>query len=173
MENKFNNVHNKCIIHESKEHWISRSCAVVGVVTIYINEAEYVLIVKRGTGGDNVGKYCLPCGYIDWNENGHDAFIREVYEECDLDLHYYHNYDRHDIINNEVQPYYVSTNPKNNKENITLYFTSHLRGIGVLPPISNKNCEKDEIDEVLWMNLDDVDKYDFCFGHDEIIKTFC
>ena len=40
MGNKFNNVHNKCIIQDGKEHWISRSCAVVGVVTLYLNEVE-------------------------------------------------------------------------------------------------------------------------------------
>ena len=172
MENKFNNIHNKCIIQDGKEHWISRSCAVVGVVTIYLNEIEYVLIVKRGTGGDNVGKYCLPCGYIDWNENGYDAFKREIFEETGIDLDSHNNYLSEKILLNEKQPFYVSTTPMNNRENISLYFKYDIDS-DEFPKTSTEFSEENEIDEIVWMNLDDVDKYDFCFGHEEIIKTFC
>lgn len=178
MEKKFNNVQNKCIKHEGKDYWISRSCAVVGIITTYVTNVrktnsefgnKVVLVVKRGSGStDYPGKYCLPCGYMDWNESAYEAFKREIFEETNIDLDLYKNGFNTPIINGQEQPCYVNSNPSNNRQNVTMYFKHII--VQPVNEVSNLNCEEDEIDEIIWIKPSDVDKYEFCFGHDEIIK---
>ena len=68
-----------------REYWISRSVAVVGFIYGYDeDEKEYILAVQRGTGTPDpefVGKWCLPCGYLDYDETLEEALQREVFEE--------------------------------------------------------------------------------------------
>ena len=46
--------------------------------------SEEVLVLKRGNALNHAGKLCLPCGYVDWNENIYEAASRELYEEAGL-----------------------------------------------------------------------------------------
>jgi NAD+ diphosphatase len=73
---------------DNKEYWISRSIAVVTILVACnkFNE-QCVLIVQRGTGTPDpefVGKYCLPCGYLDYNETCVEAAVRELKEETGM-----------------------------------------------------------------------------------------
>ena len=62
---------------DGKVYWISRSVATVGFVFKLVGNTIYTLIEKRGKGAaDNVDSYCVPCGYIDYDETG---------EECNKD----------------------------------------------------------------------------------------
>ncbi len=56
---------------------------VVGVAVILIENKE-ILLVKRKNS--YVGKWCIPCGYVEWNEDIRDAAIREFKEETGLDV---------------------------------------------------------------------------------------
>ena len=71
-----------------REHWISRSiAAVVCIIAKDKSGDEYVLAVQRGKGTPDpeyVGKYCMPCGYLDYDETVAQAAQREVKEETGL-----------------------------------------------------------------------------------------
>lgn len=178
MEKKFNNKPNTCIKQDGKEYWLSRSCSVNGVVAAFINGCctdVFVLVVKRGKGApDNVGKYCLPCGYLDYDETCYDAFLREVYEETGLDITGFEKSYSVDteVINGEVQPFYVNSRTTNNRQNVAMYY-HYVFKTDKLPETSLEFNEPDEIEEAIWIKKSELDKYDFCFGHDEIIKNCC
>lgn len=163
MEKKFNNKPNKSIINDGNEYWISRSCAVVGMVFTIENNEKYVLCVKRGEGAaDFKGFYCLPCGYMDYNETAYNAFRREVFEETGFFI---------EEEQEDKQPYYVNSDPKSNKQNISLYF-NYFVGNKDLIELTDENSEKDEIAGIEWINIKEIDFYSFCFNHENRIKEF-
>ena len=70
---------------KGKTVWHSRSCAVAVFVFSNANNEWSVAAVKRGTGcPNNVGKWCCPCGYVDYDETVQGAAARELFEECGL-----------------------------------------------------------------------------------------
>ena len=88
---KFNNVPNKHLVlkYESinLDYWISRAVAVDALVFMLVDDDILVLTVKRSDKmRDEPGKYCIPCGYLDFSETLFDAMQRELYEETSLYL---------------------------------------------------------------------------------------
>ena len=78
---------NRPVIVDEREYWISRSVAVSCVVFAKNNDGELcVLINKRGTALFNPGKWNIPGGFIDYDENAEQCAKREVYEETGVDL---------------------------------------------------------------------------------------
>ena len=67
-----------------REYWISRSIAVV--VFVFAKDVfgeTYILAEQRGKGTPDpeyVGKYCVPCGYLDFDETCAQAAQRELIE---------------------------------------------------------------------------------------------
>jgi 8-oxo-dGTP diphosphatase len=53
-------------------------------VSVLIVEAEQVLLVKRASGNFEADKWCLPCGFIEFEEDFLTAARREVEEETNL-----------------------------------------------------------------------------------------
>ena len=85
----FKNVPNKSYETEDGLIYHSSSVAVVGVVFLRAKgeKQPFVLITKRAdTMTDEPGKWCLPCGYLDWNETIEEATIREICEETSLNV---------------------------------------------------------------------------------------
>lgn len=149
-----------------KTIWESRSVAVVGVIVAKYFGDIYVLIEKRSqTMMDQPGKWCLPCGYMDWDEDGWQALLREVYEETSFWIpdHY-----RNLINKNQRQPFYVHTDPKENRQNIVLiYGIAYDFKEGL--PLSILSYKNEEIEEIKWVKLNQLDKYDFAFNHERRI----
>jgi 8-oxo-dGTP pyrophosphatase MutT (NUDIX family) len=168
MEPKFNNRPNEELKLENRTLWISRSVAIVGIVLGKFRGDTYVLIEERSkTMMDQPGKWCLPCGYIDWDENGLQAITRELYEETFLYLPTYNRF----LLNtkNPSQPFYVNTEATENRQNIVLYygFVYDFDKEGLpLEPLSYINHE---ISDVRWVKLNDVNEYGLVFGHDRRI----
>lgn len=130
---KFRNRENECVTTvDGRKFWISRSAAVVGVIAI----DGKVLMVKRGDGcPDEVGKWVLPCGYVDWDENLKEAIWREVKEETGLNLVSIRDYAMsHGIVfgldsfdSEEGDPVFVRSNPnRDKKQNISMYMVLEL-----------------------------------------------
>ena len=72
-----------------REYWISRSIAVVVAVFAKdkISNDDFVLVVQRGTGTPDpeyIGAFCMPCGYLDFDETCVQAAQRELVEETGL-----------------------------------------------------------------------------------------
>ena len=166
MKPVFKNVPNKCYTIEGKEIWVSRSVAVVCCVSVYYNDKTYILAEKRSSKMDMSGKWSLPCGYLDFSESGTDAAIREVYEETGIFLPEYFN---DSYINCLEQPFYVSTEPNDFKQNISLIYGIDFE-LNELPNISEHKT--DEVEELKQIEHKDINQYEWAFRHNDIIEQW-
>lgn len=150
---------------EHKLIWDSRSSSVVNVVFVKdVSSNEwYVLVNKRGIGcPDYVGYWVCPCGYLDWDEDEYDAAIRETFEETGFTLN-----------RNDIKKYGFTADPKQNRQNISFrMFAKHsVASIKVLEScLTMEHCEPDEIEDIRFIRVNDIDIYGFAFGHKELIK---
>ena len=175
----FNNVENECVIlPDGREVWLSRSCAVVaGIFMDVLNGphtfSRYVLLVQRGPGcPDNVGKWCMPCGYLDKNETLAEAAIREAYEETGLYLPDLPGFNRCSMAG-DGQPVYVSSTPGTGRQNVTHFFTMKTNvPAGSQPPVLDitKTKNPGEVSNLLWVPVQDIPLYDMAFNHTERTK---
>lgn len=170
---KFKNRSNKSYNVGDKTVWESRSVAVNCLVIFKPNTFlpdYYILAEKRGSALDHSGKWCFPCGYLDWDETVKEAVVREVFEETGLDLDYFIEKNKI-IVNNLDKPWYIDSNPISNRQNITLRHACVIED-EKLPIITTKYSEPNEISELRWINIDDIAFYDWAFEHDKIIKEY-
>lgn len=158
------NINNTLHVINGREVWESRSCAVVAIVLAKKNKEIYVLIEQRSVSMPQAPmKWCLPGGYLDWNEDGISACIREVFEETKLNLNKYSN----NIIFKASNPFYTRTNPEG-KEDVVLFY-------GIILDLDLNDIELPKIkanpSECLrsyWVNVKDIQKlnYSWAFDHD-------
>lgn len=144
-----------------REYWISRSIAVV--VAVFTKNS--VLVVQRGTGTPDpefVGKYCMPCGYLDFDETCVQAAQRELKEEtgltfptCDFVLVNINDNPNSDKRQNITFRYVVKT--QLSEKELELMFTT-------------KNSEKDEVSSIRLINMKDIDMYEWAFNHSTLVK---
>lgn len=190
---KFNNVENVCTkTQDGKTVFLSRSMAVcVPIIAVIINKDKdtsgvYVLMSKRGQAcPDFKGHWNLVCGYLDHNETLVDAAKREVYEETGFDVDSIPEKNVHYSI--DQMPWAIGDSEFDNRQNVTMRFGMifNVENLDDLPDLHNRNCETDEVDEVMWMDLHnvlemknskdefnlDVDKV-WAFNHNEVIVDF-
>lgn len=176
----FNNRENKCYDIDGKEIWHSRSVAVVGmIIMIHLGE-KYVLMGKRGTAMPNeVGKWCMPCGFLDWDETTEEGIARELWEEAgfnvDKALFTYNT-----LQNNMNFPWRINSVPDNEAQNISMHYAAVLstvpniqHDLEELPHITTEhNPEPNEVEEIKWVRIDELWKYDCAFGHDSVINIY-
>lgn len=147
-----------------REYWISRSIAVLGIVTATdYNGVEHILAVQRGIGTPDpefVGAWCLPCGYLDFDETCKEAVSREVKEETGIDI----SPDKFELV-------YINDDPKSDKrQNITLRFKAELIEYANDIKLTDKFSETNEVMDIKWIPIDWVDNYKWAFNHEKIIK---
>ena len=172
MEVKFNNKENEKIETNNKVYWISRSVAVVGIVCLIKDNIPHFLIIKRGKGAaDFHGMFCLPCGYLDWDENSWECFIREVYEESGI--YVLPLVEKLEGDSEKIKfPIDVNTDISSNRQNVTIYH-GFILNVDELPIPNIKNdVEEDEVEEVKWVSINDYKSFEFAFGHKEKIEKF-
>lgn len=148
-----------------KEEWISRAIAVLGLVLgIDKNGVKYVLAEQRGTGTPDpeyVGCWCLPCGYLDYYETCQEAIAREVYEETGIAIPY-----------NYFELIYINDNPESDKrQNVTFRFKTKLPGYIDDYELLNEFSESNEVADIKWIDLREIDSYKWAFNHETIIKV--
>lgn len=148
-------------IYRGKELWYSRSVATTGFVFCKNSEDKWcVLANQRGNGTpDYQGYWNVPCGYLEYNVSGEENIIKEIQEECGIT-----------IPIEKVKFYGVNSSPKENKQNVSLRYTSVLEGITDDYKLSSENSEENEVSEIKWVLVEDVDNYDWAFNHLELIK---
>jgi 8-oxo-dGTP pyrophosphatase MutT (NUDIX family) len=168
---EFKNRENKMYKTEDGPIWFSRSVAVLGILlfTDLEKKKSYVLAEKRGPEMDAPGKWCVPCGYLDWDETGLEALEREIYEETGLYLP-----DLKPIQTiGESQPFYVHTQPGENRQNVTLAWANSYfldRDEKVTKKVwAAEKFKTPEIEEIKMISTDDLGDYDWAFNHDERI----
>ena len=149
-----------------QEHWISRSiAAVVCIIAEDIRGEKYVLAVQRGSGTPDpeyVGTYCMPCGYLDYDETIAQAAQREVKEETgltflvsDFKLVSIDDNPYEDKRQNVTFRYLVKTNVPT--EDLELLFTT-------------KNSEENEVSDIRFIKLSNIELYKWAFNHETLIK---
>ena len=180
-EPKFNNRPNEHLmlgldtsIHKiRRDIWISRACAVVGIIFAFgVEGGTRVLVIKRSKKmSDEPNKYGAPSGYLDFNESGFDGMIREVFEETSMYLPEYNSFL---IFDNNKQPFFVQDDPKKDRnQNISLTYVIGYNFIGHQDffPIDIENYTNHETASIEWLKLWDLEENrEWAFNHDEIIK---
>ena len=133
-----------------KEYWISRSCAVVCLIyRTDVNGNVQIVVGKRGNGcPDEVGKWNLVCGYISYDETGLN------------------------IPSNAWKMINVNSDPKSDiRQNITFRMLAKWKPeYGT--EFTTEFSEPDEVDEVRWISLEEVDKLDWAFNHKQLVNKF-
>ena len=56
---------------------------IVGVAVILVRDRSILLVKRSGT---YAGAWCIPCGYVEWNEDVRQAAVREMKEETGLEV---------------------------------------------------------------------------------------
>lgn len=76
---------------DAAPHWQCAGCGrpthrnpAVGVAVVLL-EADSVLLGRRSRG-PYAGRWCIPCGYVEWDEDIRDAARRELREETGLEV---------------------------------------------------------------------------------------
>lgn len=167
---KFNNRQNECIrTTDGRELWLSRSVAVVACVLAVVGQRPYILINQRGTGvPDFQGYWNLPCGYLDYDENTSQAAVREVWEECGVNLL--------EVLPAASvaffdSPWDVNSEPTFAKQNVTIHHGLVIEP-AALPALSNANNEPNETMEIRWQPLERIHELEFAFNHGARIVKF-
>lgn len=156
----FNNRHNQMIKDQNgKVHWISRS--VVVVCSIFWQ--DYFLIVRRGKRVLETGKWCLPCGYLDYDETIEECAIRETWEETGIDLRNYKH---------QIQLDYINSDPTTQNQQIGFHYLIEVSS-DERPQIDLSVVDSNETTDAKWIKITDIDQYKFAFNHDKkMLKHF-
>lgn len=138
----------------NKEYWISRSVAVAVNVYGKINGVDCILANKRGKGLPNhVGEWNAISGYIDFDETLEQCCVREVYEECGID-----------ISNCKLELYKFEDSPSRENQVILFRYFTWLTDADKQTP-SAENCEPDEVEEIKWIPISELDNYKWTSEH--------
>lgn len=146
----------------------SRSVAVTAVVLAW--DAEKLvfraLVGERGSAVDHPGKWCLPCGYLDWDESLVDAVHREVFEETGLDVRALEQ-SGDAVMSSE--PIFVDGGPEAHRQNVTARFVIELSRM--VEPTTD-NAEPDEVVRLDWLELSEeaIGTRGWAFHHDDILR---
>lgn len=148
------------IEHNGKTYWISRSVATSGYIFCLIMGRLYVLAAKRGKGCPNYqGYWNCPCGYLDYNETTKEGCCREIKEETNLTVN-----------PNDLHLFDINDDPKDSEtQNITFNYWAYSSHFYSGQTIHAANAEKDEVDEVEWVSISNINNYKWAFNHKEKI----
>lgn len=163
-----------------REVYLSRACSVVAQVCVYaMTQAKwYILLVKRGEAcPDFQGDWCLPCGYLDWDETLYQAMIREVYEETGLYLPKLHTHAQCQAtypctfaIDATVQPWLIYDTPTSNRQNLAFHYASWLAWTGdPLPTLTRLHPA--ESADLQWVEIHTACAMTLAFGHQHRIQA--
>lgn len=159
---EFKNRPNKLYNTEDGPIWHSRSVAVVGIIFIEKDGIIHTLVTKRAdTMPDEPGKWCFPCGYLDWDETIEDATIREIYEETGVYIP-----DYKDNIFEGAYAFNISSTPIGKKQNVSITSCFLLDDLVDLPKFKLNS----EVSEIRWEKPETIIGLDFAFGHLELCK---
>ena len=150
-----------------KDMWKTRAVAVVVTLLARVScldekvDNVYVLVGKRGTGVNaEQGKWCLPCGYLDWDESGTQAAVRELFEETNVD------------VGESLRHWLTISDPDMDpRQNVCLHYGKMIT-VNSLPVPSNVNCEPNEVDELKWVTVEEASQMELAFGHARYPKMF-
>lgn len=132
--------------HHGRHFWFSRSCATCGFIFKRIQDKIFVLAEKRGKGAaDFQGMWCVPCGYLDFDETLEECIIRESKEECGFEM----SKDKLTLLK-------VNSNPNQNRQNVSIHFGYVADSNEDFNEAFAIGGEKDEVNGVKWVQVGEV-----------------
>lgn len=145
---------------EKKQVWDGRYTCVCGMVFAGDSQKRInVLANKRGPGcPKEVGKWNLPCGFLDAGTGEYNV-SREVFEETGIL-----------VPPEEFRMIGIKLDDK--ERNVTIRYIAGLEEMVEPTTVENLTGEPDEVEEIRWIPLEDLDKYEWAFNHDTVIKKF-
>lgn len=134
----------------------SKGLRHVTVGAIAINDKLEVLLVKRAPTMHNGGKFTIPGGFLDRDEDASHGALRELKEETGYE-------------GQITCLFRVNDNPKRPKED--RQNVDFIYGVKVVGGVSKENSE---VSNILWFKKEDLPKdEEFAFDHREsILKYF-
>lgn len=148
---------------DGKTYWYSR--AIVCVSAVFCNDKEnnlYILANRRGNATDKeVGKWNLPVGFLDFDETCLECAVREVFEETGVD-----------VPINVLKLYNINSMPDDGSQDVGFRYYGKLPGTIDDYQTSTANMEKNEVIVARWINIEDIDNFDWAWNHRELIEMF-
>ena len=143
-----------------------RYTAVAAFIFAIVDGKFSVLANQRGSGTpDFQGCWNCPCGFLERNEHGVSGAARETFEETGLH-----------ISPSKLRFVGAQTDPARcNNGNVTLRYTAFLGRQPQITPKSSMNengGEENEVANVCWIPLDEVDDYEWAFFHADTIFQY-
>ncbi len=133
----------------------SKGLRHVTIGAIIVNEDKKVLLIKRAEKMHNGGKYSIPGGFLDRDENTAQATLRELKEETGYDGEIVSLFRINDSPNR----------PKEDRQNVDFLF--------VVKVIGGKETDNVEVSQIVWFEKDDLPKdEEFAFDHRETILKY-
>jgi mutator protein MutT len=126
---------------------------LLAVRAFITNSQDNILIFKRANTSYGNGFWNLPGGKIDFGETAVKAIIKEIFEETNL------------YCQSAKFLFYMDNLPSENTDLhfVTLFFECECYGDIEL------NVESSSYE---WLNMDNIQNYQFAFGNDKAIKQF-
>ena len=156
---KFNNIENPCLdLKDGGKIWKSRNVAVsIIVINQTLETSKSVYLVKRGKDMTHAGKWCFPCGYLDWNETVEEAAIREVYEETGI------------ISSIENLKFMgIDSDPNKFMQNVSVRFL--IENGESLKLDENHSIDFGEVEDAKWFDLNNLPE--MAFDHKETCEHY-
>lgn len=151
--------------HAGKTLWSGRYCAVAAFVFRRIEGIWSVLANLRGSGTpDYQGCWNAVCGFLEANETAQQCCSREIFEETGY------------VIEPEkFLQVYTQTDPEtSNNGNVTLRHIAIIFEDEEVDRSTPKGGEEDEVDDVRWIPISDINSYKWAFNHEDVIdQLFC
>lgn len=148
--------------YKGKTLWYSRSVATTLLAFAKDSEGKlYILANKRGKGcPDYNGYWNVITGYLEYNYSGEENAVNECFEETGIKLN-----------PNDLEMIGVNTSPKENKQNVSIRYRTMLPNTIDTYHFDLSNMEKDEVEDVKFIPIDEVDNYKWAFNHKDLIKN--
>lgn len=144
--------------------WWNRGIAATLIVFCKNKEDELcVLASERGKdAADYQGYWNCCCGYVDCFETTKETAIRECKEECGIDI----DPNIVKFFDFEDDPY------KANNQNISFHYYARVLDKTTDQFVFSKDGnEGEEVGNIAWIKVSEIDKYQWAFHHDELIAN--
>lgn len=139
-----------------------RFCAVAGFVYAIVNGKYSILANLRGPGTpDYQGCWNAVCGFLERYENSKEGIAREILEECGFQ-----------IDTGDLKVIHIETEPEEcNNGNVTI---RHHAFLGKIIPhyVKREGGEENEVDNIKWIPLDEIDNYKWAFNHRKTVELY-
>lgn len=136
---------------------IDRSVGVVMLCYTKLNNEIYILINERGTKTSEFKLiWNLPSGYLNWDETGEEAAIRETVEETGI------------LIPLElVKEIEHSTLPSENRQNVIFRYAAEVSSDYMNKCLTSQ--DSNEVKSIMWINLKELNTVEWAFNQKETI----